>query len=665
VPLPVFGPAGSIPRVDAAEHYKLTVTMKEIDQAVLPQGMQDTCGLGVTLGKTRVWAYEISDTKNGKILGPAHWPAVTIEARRGIPTNVTYVNQLPSFNSANPTGPGLVQGLLTIDQTLHWANPLNTLGCGMPLDCTLPANANNPCCQPFIGPQPATVHLHGGEDPSIFDGGPDSWFTPNGITGPGYGTFETPGPGKAIYTYDNKQEPGTLWFHDHALGITRTNVLAGLAGFYFLEDPSREPQQLPSGPYEIELAIQDRLFDTQSQLLFPDGGSNPTQHPFWIADFLGDVSTVNGAAWPYLEVEPRRYRFRLLDGSNTRLYNLSFGSAPVYQIGADDNYIDVPVPVNSVFISPGERADVIVDFSGLAGHTIKVTNSDMSFPPPDPTLADILEIRVVLPLSGEDKSCDPARPDPTNGVCARKIPVVRLTDGQGNIVPGVVIDKKRQFVLKQNPQTEQFVNNTNWDGLISPSIGADFPTDGISELPQVGSVEEWEIINISPDPHPMHTHLAQFQVLNRQNLETAPTPTNFTYAGVWYAAFGTGPVPLPSDCTAGEFCPGYGPPLPYNIPNGDGAVGGNPAVSPYLSGNPIPPTSGETGWKDTVKAFAGQVTRVLVRWTPTDKPVTPNMSYAGTNFYPFDPTSGPGYVWHCHMIGHEDNEMMRPYKVVP
>jgi len=664
VPLPVFGPAGSIPRVDALTHRKLTVTMTEIDQAVLPQGLTDTCGKGVIFGKTRVWAYETSDTTTKKILGPANWPAVTIDTRRDVPTEVEYLNDLPSFNPSTPDGPGLVQGVVSVDQTIHWADPLGT-GCGMmTIDCSQPENANNACCQPYTGPVPAAVHLHGAVTPSAFDGGPQTWFTPNGITGSDYTTIGNPGPGKATYRYQNSQEPGTLWFHDHTLGATRINVYAGLAGFYFIRDPKTEPKNLPNGPYEIEMAIQDRSFDTNSQLYFPD--EVPIQdHPFWSVMFLGDVPLVNGAPWPYLKVEPRRYRLRLLNGSNHRSYQLSFGSAPVYQIGADDSYLDRPVKVTKVAIDPAERDDIVVDFTKLAGHTVTVTNTGISEIYP---LPEIMQFQVILPLKSDENSRDPAKPDPATGVCARQIPMVHLTDGQGHVRPGVKIDKVREIVLDENADyptnSEQSLNNTKWDGLRSPSIAAEFPKDGISELPRVGSIELWEIANIySPgdvtQTHPVHIHLAQFQVLNRQDINM---DKNTGYLAAWGAAFGSGPVPLPSSCKPGQVCTDYGPPLSYKTPNADGAIGGNPALGPFLLGDPIAPDAWESGWKDTAVAYPKQVLRLLVRWTPTDLPVLQNLSYAGLNFFPFDPTKGT-YVWHCHIIDHEDNEMMRPYRV--
>jgi spore coat protein A, manganese oxidase len=178
------------------------------------------------------------------------------------------------------------------------------------------------------------VHLHGAEIAAAYDGDPESWFTPNGLKGSDYHDIGNPGPGHAIYEYSNSQEAGTLWFHDHALGTTRLNVYAGLAGFYFLRDPDHEPQGYPSGAQEIEMAVQDRMFDKNSQayLLNQQPSIN---HPFWAPGFEGDVATVNGAAFPYLDVEPRRYRFHILNGSLNRGYQFLFGGAPVYVIGAD------------------------------------------------------------------------------------------------------------------------------------------------------------------------------------------------------------------------------------------------------------------------------------------------------------------------------------------
>ncbi|MGA2400524.1 MAG: multicopper oxidase domain-containing protein [Syntrophobacteraceae bacterium] len=780
--LPIFGPGynRTLPRVDAAAHPYLTVKMKEIDQQVLPAS---------GFGKTRVWAYEISDSFTGHVLGPALWPSVTIEAQRNVPTVATYQNMLPSFGqpiAAHKSGTGLVEGLLSVDPTIHWADPLHTTirfpsmkqvqnPCMTdPLNPVIPPG----CDSPFIGPIPAVPHLHGAEDPSYYDGGPDAWFTPASAShnGPGFSTFNAlygglkgtgytkgilgshqysawlakksfakPTPGRATYIYDNAQEPGTLWFHDHALGITRTNVYSGLEAFYFLRDPDHEPYNLPKGGHEIEMVFQDRQFDQNGQFVFPDGSTsgtaacgaggdfdeclngpppNPALHPFWIPEFIGDVAVVNGAPWPVLKVEPRRYLFRLLDGANARMWDLTFGDTaknetlpPVYVIGNDANYLNTPVKVSKVFIAPGQRTYVIVDFSGLAGKKVTLTNdAPVPFPsglspvpyagpcvggtcPADqPQMHYVMQFKVSIPLKSRDTSCKPAA-----GGCKRPAQTVSLASVTNN---GLVVNKKRQLVLKEFEGVGQFgglggpvevlVENTRWDGLLSPSIAKDFPTDGMSELPQEGSIEEWDIINLTEDAHPMHTHLTQFQILNRQNFDTDGTMGSgipggyigFSSAtkyipGAWAAAFfpsgttfnASGQPSHPAKCSGMTYynqpsdplafnpCPEYGPPLDYLKPNQDGAVGGNPAIRKYLIGSPMPAPSSEAGWRETAIAYPGQVLRLLVRWTPSHVPQRPGQSYAGRNLYGFDPTAGPGYVWHCHILDHEDNEMMRPYRV--
>jgi len=705
--LQVFGPAGNTPRVDAKNHPFLTVKMKEVEVQALPKDMTVTCPQlnpanppKITFNKTRVWAYETSDALTSNLLGPANWPTVTINATRNIPTVVKYENILPRFNFSNsqdtmyPFSDGLVQGLLTIDQTLDWANP-DKLSCDTAVNCV--TNPGDPCCKAFVGSPSTVPHMHGAEVSSLFDGGPEAWFTADGRKGPAFSTLFDAGPGRAVYLYNNSQEPGTLWFHDHTLGATRESVYAGgLAGFFLIRDSKNEPSNLPSGAYEIEMALQDRQFDTNSQLFFPDGSgadvassnlngppTNPDIHPFWNPEFIGDVAMVNGRPWPYLNVEPRRYRFRMLDASNARVFNLAFGNAVVYQIGADDNYLDKPVLVSKVKIAPGERVDLIVDFSKLAGKTVTVTN-DAPIPFPDglypvphpdpvtgemlpadqPQMASIMQFRVSS-RSVNDNSCNPSTS------CKRPVPIVRLTDGNGHFAPGVEtsIRKKRQIVLKEfagpGGPVEVMINNSDFNGTQNPSI-ASFP-DGITELPRIGSTELWEIINLTADAHPIHTHLVQPQILNREPynvdtyLGTFDENDNMITAGAWTAAFGQGPVPLLPGCVPGQYCANYGPPLPYDILNDDGALGGNPAISPYLLGNPQPPEPGESGWKDTVRSMPGEVLRLVIRWAPTTTPV--NKAVAGKNLYPFDPTSGPGYVWHCHILDHEDNEMMRPYTV--
>jgi FtsP/CotA-like multicopper oxidase with cupredoxin domain len=399
---------------------------------------------------------------------------------------------------------------------------------------------------------------------------------------------------------------------------------------------------------------------------------------------MGDTIAVNGHVWPYMEVKPQRYRFLVINGSNARTYELFLTNQvtkakgpAMWQIGTDGGYLDFPVKIDpagaanqlqKLLLMPGQRADVIVDFAGLAAGTNLLLRNVAKTPYPGgdtvdgKTLGRILQLRVVAGDGVADASYDP-----TLGGALRT-PMVRLVDPvAGTLAPGVTAQKTRQLTLNEvieGPSTvggvefeggpeEVLVNNTLWSGedptgTIRPdftpiTVGSD--TTGYSELPQEGETEIWEIINTTADAHPIHLHLVQFQIMNRQNFDTRK------YVAAYAAAF-----------DGGEVADGYGPPNDYNVPNADGAVGGNPAVGPFLKGLARPPDANEAGWKDTATMLPGQVTRIAVRWAPMFLPATTPPEDA---FYAFDPNGGNGYVWHCHIIDHEDNEMMRPTSVLP
>jgi spore coat protein A len=395
------------------------------------------------------------------------------------------------------------------------------------------------------------------------------------------------------------------------------------------------------------------------QLLFPSAGINPTIHPFWIPEFFGDVIVVNGKSWPYFNVEPRRYRLRILNGSNARFYALSFGKGgpAIWQIGTDGGLLDNPVQIafpNRLVLAPGERADIIVDFAGFAGKTFVVDNTAKApFPAgksPDPqTVGQIMQFRVAATATSPDLTFNPA----AAGATLRSTPLVKLVNfatGTMAVTPDVTRKLTLNEVMGPLGPREILVNNTKWDGDLSPNAG------GITEMPQQGATELWEIINLTADAHPIHLHLVQFQLLNRQKLQTNK------YLKAYAAAFPGGVSPIDNlTYPAGQFIPGFGPAAPYNSTATAGYLGGNPDPTPFLQGSPAPADPNEQGWKDTFRMFPGEVTRVLVRYAPTD--VTAGSTTAGTNYFAFDPTEGPGYVWHCHIIDHEDNEMMRPYKV--
>jgi len=742
-PLPTFNGK----RVDGTK--RLTVTAEEFQQKILPDSFYESLPSSVVYRSverdkkefvinprkgTYLWGYKIDDGK--KCYGPS-FPAHTIEAKRDIKTKVKYVNHLIPFKDCEGhclRGP-LLQKFLTVDLSFQWANPLNYPQFGQGFDTydpqTYPFGTGLPQGNAgfYNGPQPMVTHLHGSESPSFADGDPDSWFTPDmAYKGPSFVTNK--------YVYPNTQPATTLWFHDHVLGETRLTIFSGLAGFYFLrgEPESSVSPHLPKGDYEIELLISDRQFDTYGQLFFPDGNpltaglngppGNPDINPYAIPEFFGDVICVNGRSWPYLEVEPRRYRFRLLNACNARMFALYLAKGnplrhvlnpAIWQIGSDGGLFDKPVNINSfvpftynpsnlcppadpnlgpvfkyprLFFAPAERMDVIIDFSGHEGETFTLkNNSPAPFPSGGTQLLSnvegvVMQFRVTKPLSSPDTSFNPAVP----GATLRSGPnaIVKLTDGAGGLAPGVVPDLTRSLVLieQEDPYSTAPVvvlcNNTTYDG-INPYTNEPLPdsvpyNNGsvyVTEIPQVGSTEIWEIVNLTPDAHPIHIHLIQFQVLNRQVFNVGNIVPPFTcspsYRLTEYeAAWPPTTLPVPPGTIYS-----YGPPFPYlSTPK----LGGNPDVTPYLSGPPFPADPNEVYWKDTIKSFPGTVTRLVVRWSPQTIPVGGVL--AGQNKFAFDPTAmlgvkndgfgypgGSGYVWHCHISDHEDNMMMRPFKV--
>jgi spore coat protein A, manganese oxidase len=684
-PLPGLGDMGTI---NATMSTNFNLTMSEFKTNVLPSGF--VLPNGQTYGGTWTWGYlEDGQTGRESYLGPV------IIASRGTPTSVTYINDLGTVESTN-----VLAYKNSVDQTLHWADPLGGEANMGNMDIVPMMPPMPPFDQVYQGPIPATAHLHGGEVPPEVDGGPDSWFLSQAPTtqeqldnpdwkmhGSGYysdpafaGT--TPANG-ATYTYPNTQEAAPIWFHDHTLGATRLNVYAGLAGAYVLTDPDLE---LPAGldavglkrtsptadDTIVPLVIQDRMFDTNGQLYFPNLGINP-EHPYWVPEFIGDTVVVNGKAWPYKNVKAQRYRFLFLNGSNARTYDMRFaissgsGTAPLmWRIGSEGGYFDKPVKMNNLVLMPGQRADVIVDFRGLAPGTRLLLKNVAKAPypagatPDGRTTGRVMEFRVVSGAVATDSSFNPAVKGITIKGGAGQAPAnVRLANpATGALATGVTADVTRSLTLNEvmgmpmapypGGPLEILVNNTKWSGESARTYDDFTPVtrDGVttmySELLQEGQTEVWEFVNLTADAHPMHLHLAQFQLLNRQSLDVA----NYTLA--YDAAF-----------PDGAYIPGFGPPSDYNVPNAAGSIGGNPAVTPFLSGPVKLPAAEEAGWTDTILVPPGAVTRIAVRWAPTDTPVT---ATAASLIYPFDPSGGGayGYVWHCHIVDHEDNEMMRP-----
>ncbi len=667
---------------------EITLNMLEFKANIMPSTFVPANGLPYT----GTWTF-------GYLVGPMTAPASAVEtpvgpvivATRHNPTQVRYVNNLTANN---------IFWRDWTDQSLHSAfnqiagNPMPMLG----------DTAH------YMGPVPAVAHLHGGEDPAVIDGGPEAWFLSNE---PIPGTWVTHGPAyyagtdvagggknpaaanESIYRYPNSQEAAPLWFHDHLLGGTRLNAtFAGLAGAYPIIDPSLnlpaglDPVGL-GGRLLVPLVLQDRMFDTNGQLYFPNIGINP-EHPYWVPEFVGDTIVVNGKVWPYMNVDRQRYRFYLIDGSNSRPYDMflqdltSMVKGPrMWVIATDGGYLDSPVLIDpnatgqqtmagvqkSLVMMPGERYEIIVDFNDPTWvNAITAAYTAMGLEVPNPVN---LTLRNTAPtVDGNPKASTEGRLvqfrvsanapadnsyNPASGVPIRSgaQTIKRLVNtATGQLAPGVTADKTRELVLVEisgpGGPLEVLVNNTKWNGKRddgTPIPGSTLVLGNwLTELPKEGETEMWEVVNTTADAHPIHLHGVQFQILNRQSFD------NNAFFAAYSAAF-----------PGGLFIPAYGPPLSYNPSMASGfKYGGNPDVSPYLLGMPMPQLSFEVGWKDTAIMPSGSVTRIAVRFAPQDVTVGTVGSFI------FNPSALNGaYVWHCHITDHEDNEMMRPYQFQP
>ncbi len=589
-PPPVYVPNNVTDNSGKLLRQEYTVNVRQFEQQLLPKF--DSNGNPTGFGLTKVWGLEgeAKDAVTGENLGLVRsTPGSTFEAVRGVPVQVKWVNSLLD-TSGKP-----LPHMFTVDPTLAWANPNN-------MQTPNPASAPDfPSGYPQAqSPVPIVMHLHGGEVPSSSDGNPEAWWTANGLHGPAYSTAVPTEANSAVFAYPNEQQAATLWYHDHAMGITRLNVMSGLAGFYLIRDNNDQVGGLlPSGEFEIPLAIQDRNFLSDGSLYFPNEGSNPAVHPYWKPTFLGNTILVNGLVWPNMDIKQGQYRFRILDGSNSRSYLLSFSNNMAFtQIGSDGGYLKAPASLTTLMITPGERVDLLVDFSNIpAGEKIILENVDTSLSSAEKqTVGQIMQFTVVNEKGGTPKTL-PLDLNPTLA---------------GNFPSLPSPSRSRTLTLIEQgvpPNTvSMLLDGQPWD---SP----------VSEKPELGTTEDWYIVNPTMDSHPIHLHLVQFQLVERQTLASSE------YLAEWASL--NGDVPLNHSTV--------------NVAS----------LGKYLRGLPAKPTPKDEGWKDTIQAHGGSVTVIRVRFAPQD----------GSD-YKFDPASGPGYVWHCHILDHEDNQMMRPYSVV-
>lgn len=440
------------------------------------------------LPPTRVWTY------GGCMPGP------TIEAQSGKTVRIEWHNALPARH------------FLPIDHRIHGAE------------------ADRPEVR-------AIVHVHGARVPTASDGYPDDWYVPGQ---------------SRLHTYPNRQDAAALWYHDHAMGINRLNIYAGMFGLYLLRDEHERSLGLPHGEQEIPLVLCDRLLTADAQLYYPVSGNS--QAP-WVPEMFGNAMLVNGALLPYLQVEPRRYRFRVLNAANARFFNLKLRDGrPFSQIGSDQGLLAAPVTLRNLFMAPGERADLVLDFSSMAGQQLELFNDALP----------IMQIRV-----GSGRVRD------TSKLPAVLRDVPRMHESVAVRERRLTLDSYQDCVAE--PML-MLLNGKRWH-------------EPVTEKPVLGSTEIWSLVNLTDDSHPIHLHLVRFQILDRRPFDV----------GEWLGA-----------------------------------------KTLRYTGSAQAPSAGEAGWKDVVQAWPGMVTRIIVRFE----------GYTGR------------YAWHCHLLEHEANEMMRPFEVV-
>lgn len=556
-----------------------TVGAYQIEQS-LGLGTYGDLGIIPPAGKTDTDQVMTTVYGYGADAASATYPGRSFEVQRGKAIAVNWVDGLTSDTHILPVDPTVLDPMAQGDPSYE-VDPITN-------QVTFPSGI------------PLSPHLHGGHTQAAYDGTPLQWFTTDPtVLGTDYaGTQQF-----VNYVYDNTQQSATLWYHDHSMGITRLNVDAGLAGFYIVHDANEQDlvarHFLPAKPYDIPMAIQDRLFTTDGQLYYPqdvEPGTTAT-YPSAHAEFFGDTIMVNGQAWPELNVEPRMYRFRLLNGSDSRFYNLSLDNGlTMYQVGTDDGLLQRPVKSGQLLIAPGERADIVIDFSKMKGKTITLQNifgsngqpTPAPFPSGDPgnaypTVAQIMQFVVNVPHSRvpdvvrlATRNLAPAY-SPRAATNQRDMALFETTDQFGRLIQelGTPQDGLKSFMDSVDPaDTVQLIRNKNGTQSV---------------------VEKWRVFNTTMDVHPIHLHQVTFQVVSRQK----------------FAATTTDPVTLAFD---------------------------------YMTyGKAVGPNVNEVGaWKDTVQMAPGEVTTIVVKFDLPGK-----------------------YVWHCHILSHEEHDMMHYLTVLP
>ncbi len=586
---------------------------------------------------TRLWGF--GQNGNFRHLGGI------IAAHRGAPVQITFRNNLPPNH------------IIPVDTTIMGAD----------------------------GPQNrADVHLHGGFVPWTSDGGPYAWWDPNGNKGISFLNNDVLRPGQNVplneaeYYYPNNQGARLEWYHDHSIGITRINAYAGIASAYVIFDDyelslaANNNLPGPLDPRTVYLVFQDKIFvsnniaatDPTWPAIMPDSRpgdlwyahvydtarygalglapAGPPPDPSVVPEFFGDTILANGAVYPFLEVEQRQYRFRLLNACNARFLNprLVYAQGSTFpantepkatalgpafiQIGTEGGFLPAPAMLNGpnqplLLLAPAERTDLIVDFRNVPAGSTLILYSDAPAPFPmgdarndhtpdnpktptskrgfGPNTRTLLQIKVKARSGPADPPITlPAALTPTDPFLVTQTPGVPTPIPDGVPVRRLTLneDFDEHGRLIQFLGTDQPVN----PGAKNLLFGREYAA-GPTEIVPAGSTEVWEIVNLTGDTHPIHFHLVNVQVLSRQAFYAN------RYAG----------------------------------------------SAPVFKGAAVAPDLNELGWKETVRMNPGEVTRVIMKF---DLPVVPFT-------VPVSPrTGGHEYVWHCHILEHEEHDMMRP-----
>ena len=542
-------------------------------------------------------------------------PASPTLAYQLVPRTGTVVVDAGTPSAQGYLGPTIVA---TTGQQLNLKMVNNITGHPLPIDMDIHGTEPGDETSPRV-----STHLHGGNTKPAHDGGPEDDFL----------DFHQ-------YVFDNTQDAAGIWYHDHAIGITRVNVYAGLAGGYLIRDetePDGKPvtgidtgvgagvwkSPFPTGKYEVPLIIQDKMFDPVSGAQVYDGGT-------WIPEFFGDTPVVNGTAFSFLSVDRGVYRFRAYNGSQARFYRSGLkvkatgAVLPFFQIGSDGGLFDTPVPLTQLVLGPGERADLLVDFRGLpTGALVEMGNNAPTPFPNGPRnlhkggapLPQIIQFRVT-----NAQGFNPTTP--IAGMNLRPVtPITRLESTPQFAGAKVRTHSLVEIMAPAGPVMALLNNRMLHDPAYKGEVIA----------PQ--TLEVWEFVNTTVDSHPIHLHLVQFQVLNRQPVDTV----------AYLAATGYDVAPIDGMLTENEVGQG-------NYPA--------PAATPYLLGAVQPPPPNEMGWKDTVVAPPGMVTRIAV---PFGSGAVPSPIAARKVYAPS--TTENDYVWHCHILEHEEKDMMQYYRI--